>query len=116
MRAKPPKTSVDLLTLLPKRLGGGQDPTHDTTGHPDFDTHAPPEKLLADPRSRTNPPGADGENRSLAAAIKAVFQASKKPVDNGIPRFVLTWRMYPNDASEAAHTEGMCGCGCSCNG
>jgi hypothetical protein len=114
MRAKPFKFQTDLKNLLPKRLGGMQDPTPDTGTNPPFDTHERPDKLLADPRSRTTPAGADDENRALAAAIRAVFAASRKPVDNGTPRFVLTWRMYPNSASTVAGTSGSCGCGCSC--
>jgi hypothetical protein len=115
MRGKPPKKASDLKFLLPKRLGGGQDPTPDP-GHPDLDTHKQPDDLYGDPTSRMNPPDADGENRRLAAAIKAVFQASQKPVDNGVPRFVMTWRMYPNKDSAVVGTDGMCGCGCSCSG
>jgi hypothetical protein len=115
MRGRPKEKASDLKFLLPKRLGGGQDPTPDP-GHPDLDTHAHPDDLFADPLSRMNPPDADGENRLLAKAIQAVFDASKKPVDAGVPRFVLTWRMYPNKDSMVVGTAGNCGCGCSCGG
>jgi hypothetical protein len=114
MRARPPKTDDDLTSLLPDRLyPNGQPPTHDP-GHPDLDTHSHPDDLFADPLSRPDG-GADDENRALATAIRAVFKASKKPVDNGVPRFVLTWRMYPNKDSPVAGTPGNCGCGCSCS-
>jgi hypothetical protein len=114
MRAKPPKTHADLQNLLPIRppINGGQQPTADQ-GHPDLDTHERPDKLFADPLSRADGL-ADQENRDLADAIRTVFKASRKPVDGGIPRFVLTWRMYPNTDSEVAGTPGNCGCGCSC--
>jgi|SRR5271167_2281042 len=116
MRAKPAKTQAELTALLPERLypgQGGQGPTHDP-GHPDFDTHERPDKLLADPMSRADGL-ADGENRDLAQAIRDAFQNSDKPVDNDVPRFVLTWRMYPNKDSKVAGTPGNCGCGCSCS-
>jgi hypothetical protein len=118
MRARPRKSQDELNKKRPKSIDpNGQDPSDDPSGSPPWpklDTHDVIEKLLADPKQRADGL-AFGENRDLAAAIKATFKASRKPVDDGVPRFVLTWRMYPNKDSSVAGTAGNCGCGCSCS-
>jgi hypothetical protein len=47
------------------------------------------------------------ENRALAIAIQDAFTRTKTTNPD---RFVLTWRMYPNQRVAA----GTCGCGCGC--
>jgi hypothetical protein len=54
-------------------------------------------------------------NGELAERIKTAMGALKE-TDNGVPRFVLGWRMYPNAANP--YWEGKthsCGCGCGCS-
>src|SRR5262249_24713713 len=105
---------------LPKRIAllygdpNGQD--NDSQGR---EVHDKLDALKADPLAPTAPANADTQNRNLAAAIRAAFIAAGKPNDNPSdkiagPRFVLTWRMYPNDDNPNVHASGMCGCGCSC--
>jgi hypothetical protein len=57
-------------------------------------------------------------NRAMAELIsKAV--AELKEIDDGVPRFVLGWRLYPNRDNPYWKTEALkhnCGCGCGCFG
>jgi len=122
MKARPTTTAAEVKKLLPTRLGGEQLKTTDNLEH-----HAQLVALDADPLDRVNPPNADGENREIAAAIRNVIKGSPtigwkgKPNDNPSdplkgPRFVMTWRMYPNALNAHVQTSGQCGCGCSCVG
>ena|SRR5215471_11582962 len=55
-------------------------------------------------------------NRELAKRISAAVAAAK-PSDDGVPRFVLGWRLYPNRANPFWQDAGgvhNCGCGCAC--
>jgi hypothetical protein len=75
---------------------------------------------LPDPEHRPPEEGgnATGENSSLKAAINKAFKENKidKAHNNdGGPRFVLAWRMYPN-ANNTHAQSSSCGCGCSCSG
>jgi hypothetical protein len=66
--------------------------------------------------ARSMDPSSYEANRELAARIsKAV--ADIKPSDDGQPRFVLGWRLYPNRDSAYWKAEGahVCGCGCACS-
>jgi hypothetical protein len=61
-------------------------------------------------------PEAHSTNRELAKQIQELV-AKLKPTDNGVPRFVLAWRMYPNADSkywDGTDNEHVCGCGCGC--
>jgi hypothetical protein len=55
------------------------------------------------------------KNRELADRISKAVKALKKSDEHG-PRFVLAWRMYPNNDHPCWHQEGVhyCGCGCGC--
>ncbi len=64
----------------------------------------------------TMDPKAHETNRELAKQIQELV-AKMKPMDEGVPRFVLAWRMYPNADSkywDAAAGGHICGCGCGC--
>ncbi len=69
-----------------------------------------------EPDAKSMDPKADNANRDLAKRISEAV-AAVKPTENGIPRFVLGWRLYPNEASEFWKDDGgkhNCGCGCAC--
>jgi hypothetical protein len=55
-------------------------------------------------------------NRELANMIKAAVRAKKKADKHGT-KFVLGWRLYPNDEHPAwkDKSEHSCGCGCGCS-
>jgi hypothetical protein len=120
MKARPKTTAAELKKLLPRRLGGEQLDT------PGLEHHAQLVALDADPLARVSPPDADGENRTIAAAMRDVIKGNPtigwkgKPIDSNDPvtgpRFVMTWRMYPNALNAHVQTSGQCGCGCSCVG
>jgi hypothetical protein len=65
--------------------------------------------------AKTMDPEAHSTNRELAKQIQELV-AKHKPADDGVPRFVLAWRMYPNADSKYwdAETGHVCGCGCGC--
>jgi hypothetical protein len=120
MQAKPRKTKKELTNNLPDRIAKlyGESGIADSGG---LEQHGKLDLLEADPLKRTVPPNADRENRDLAAAIRAAFRAAGKPNDDLLdpdkgPRFVLTWRMYPNKNNTKVGVLGSCGCGCSCGG
>jgi hypothetical protein len=120
MQGNPKKHRHDLENLLPARIAQGYGQTGITPSG-GFDVHGQLDELHSDPDNRTMPPGAYQENRDLAAALLAVFKASRKPNDNRAddvkgPRFIFTWRMYPNVDNTQVDTPGGCGCGCSCGG
>jgi len=55
-------------------------------------------------------------NRELAELIRKAVRSKKKSDKNG-PRFILGWRLYPNQdhpdwKSNDVHS---CGCGCGCS-
>lgn len=56
-------------------------------------------------------------NRELAVLIREAVGAKKRADKNG-PRFLLGWRLYPNEShpswkkSKDVHS---CGCGCGCH-
>jgi hypothetical protein len=56
-----------------------------------------------------------GKNRELAERISKAVRDLKKNDANG-PRFVLAWRLYPNDDHPCWHRKDVhfCGCGCGC--
>jgi hypothetical protein len=120
MQANPPAKKSDLIKKLPKRIAkmygvnDGQDPEGG------LDVHEKLDKLKADPTAGSAPRDADLKNRNLAALIRAAYVLAGKPNDDPTdpvkgPRFVLTWRMYPNDENTKVHEAGSCGCGCSCS-
>ena len=55
-------------------------------------------------------------NRELAKLIKAAVRA-KKEADKHGARFVLGWRLYPNEEHPSWKDSGehSCGCGCGCS-
>jgi len=55
-------------------------------------------------------------NRELAELIKAAVRAKKKADKHGA-KFVLGWRLYPNQDHPAwkSSSEHACGCGCACS-
>ena len=55
-------------------------------------------------------------NRELAALIGKAVRAKKKS-DNHGARFVLGWRLYPNEQHPAWKSKDVhsCGCGCGCS-
>jgi len=58
------------------------------------------------------------KNRELSEHISRVV-AKIKPFDEGVPRFVLAWRLYPNKENAYWKTEALqhaCGCSCGCFG
>jgi hypothetical protein len=60
----------------------------------------------------------NGQNRELARRISELL-AELKPTDDGVPRFVLGWRLYPNSGNsfwDDAGRQHACGCGCGCHG
>jgi hypothetical protein len=56
-----------------------------------------------------------GRNRKLAERISNAVRELKKTDEHG-PRFVLAWRLYPNDDHPCWHRKDVhfCGCGCGC--
>jgi len=79
--------------------------------------------VTADPMDPKSPfygaincdPKGYGKNRELADRISKAVGDLKKSDEHG-PRFVLAWRMYPNNDHPCWHEEGIhyCGCGCGC--
>jgi hypothetical protein len=79
--------------------------------------------VTADPTDPASPfygaincdPTGYGTNRELARRISKAVSELKKSDQHG-PRFVLAWRMYPNNDHPCWHQEGVhyCGCGCGC--
>lgn len=55
-------------------------------------------------------------NRELAELIRKAVRATKKADKHGA-RFVLGWRLYPNQQHPAwkDDNEHACGCGCGCS-
>jgi hypothetical protein len=55
-------------------------------------------------------------NRDLAKMIKAAVRAKKKTDKHGA-KFILGWRLYPNQEHPAwkDSAEHSCGCGCGCH-
>ena len=104
MDATPRITTQQLKELLPTGISGG---TQAKSGR--MDTHSPPPQLFSDT-------GADGradrraENDAINAAVVKALQDYKKDRAN---LFVITWRLYPNDAVPKPDGCG-CGCGCAC--
>jgi hypothetical protein len=66
-------------------------------------------------KSKHHDPKGFGKNRELAKRINKAVQDLKKSDENG-PRFLVAWRMYPNDEHPAWHSKDahFCGCGCGC--
>lgn len=60
--------------------------------------------------------GAYKANRQLARLISAAVRATKTTDKNG-PRFVLGWRLYPNEGHPSWKSKDVhaCGCGCGCH-
>jgi hypothetical protein len=122
MKAKPPHTHAEILTMLSATLvaGGGQADTQDATGvlrhtHRGFDGDPPVPPPPLPCRMQVNPEDHDSaaaDNRQLAIAIQTLFTtgtATWGPKGN-YDKFVLTWRMYPKKGIST----GSCGCGCGC--
>jgi hypothetical protein len=121
MKAEPKVKKKDMIDKLPKRIallyGDPNGQPNDSQGR---EVHDKLDVLKADPLAATAPATADSQNRELAKQIRAVFSSAGKPNDNLTdpihgPRFILTWRMYPNDDNPNVHASGSCGCGCSCS-
>src|SRR5215471_7052494 len=77
-------------------------------------TRCGPSRVEADAQSMDSE--AHKANRELAKRISAAVAAAK-PSDDGVPRFVLGWRLYPNRANPFWQDAGgvhNCGCGCAC--
>jgi hypothetical protein len=55
-------------------------------------------------------------NRDLAKLITAALRAKKKTDKHGA-KFILGWRLYPNEEHPAweGNSEHSCGCGCGCS-
>jgi hypothetical protein len=55
-------------------------------------------------------------NRELAKLISEAVRAKKKGDKHGA-RFVLGWRLYPNESHPAWKSKDVhsCGCGCGCH-
>jgi hypothetical protein len=55
-------------------------------------------------------------NRELGKLIKAAVSAKKKADKHG-PKFILGWRLYPNEEHPAWKGKDVhsCGCGCGCS-
>ena len=69
-----------------------------------------------DPDAKKMDPKAHKANRDLAKRITEAVH-SVKPHDKGKPRFVLGWRLYPNQENDFWKDAGgvhNCGCGCAC--
>jgi hypothetical protein len=115
MHGIPKKKAAELAASLPARLPGGtQANVPDPAPNPipgGLEHHAPPPDLASDVFQRA---GADAENRALARALKNTFDTNKTISDGGVPRFLFTWRMYPNGNNPHTGVEGQCGCGCGC--
>jgi hypothetical protein len=79
--------------------------------------------VTADPTDPNSPfygaincdPKGYGKNRELADRISKAVRDLKASDDLG-PRFVLAWRLYPNDEHPCWHQKDahFCGCGCGC--
>jgi hypothetical protein len=69
-----------------------------------------------DPDAKRMDRKAHKANRDLAQRITEAVH-SIKPKDKGKPRFVLGWRLYPNQENDFWKDAGgvhNCGCGCAC--
>jgi hypothetical protein len=55
-------------------------------------------------------------NRELAKLIREAVRSKKKGDKNG-PRFILGWRLYPNQDHPSWQSKDVhsCGCGCGCS-
>lgn len=120
MKAEPKVKKSDLIKKLPKRIAALYG---ETNGQPNDaqnrEVHDKLDKLSSDPLAGTAPAGADTQNRDLAQYIRDAFKRAAKPDDDPNdpikgPRFILTWRMYPNSLNTKVNQAGSCGCGCSC--
>jgi hypothetical protein len=79
--------------------------------------------VTADPTDPKSPfygaincdPKGYGKNRQLADRISKAVTDLKANDEHG-PRFVLAWRLYPNDEHPCWHQKEahFCGCGCGC--
>jgi hypothetical protein len=111
--------------LSPRKLRSGARKTSDGKGAvplPGIKTDAK-QAVTADPTDPASPfygatncdPTGYKKNRVLAARISKAVADLKASDENG-PRFVLAWRMYPNNDHPCWHQEGVhyCGCGCGC--
>src|SRR5258708_143880 len=100
MKAEPKKRKDDILQLLPKHLHGGHGgecPCRFADGTPG-QHHAKIPELCSNALGSTTHPDAEQQNRDLNMDIARVF-ADRKPLvkdDQGVPRFVIVWRIYPN--------------------
>jgi hypothetical protein len=66
----------------------------------------------------TADPKAHKQNRHMGEQISRLV-SKIKPFDEGVPRFVLAWRLYPNKENAYWKTEALqhaCGCSCGCFG
>jgi hypothetical protein len=56
------------------------------------------------------------ENRELAKVIRKAVRAKKKADKHG-ERFILGWRLYPNENHPSWKNKDVhsCGCGCGCS-
>ena len=122
MKAKPKKSPDDILKLLPKHLhggGGGEGPKPLEDGTPG-QGHAPIPALASNALNSATHPNAETENRALNMDIAAALANRKRLVaeDQGVSRFVIVWRMFPNPRNPVVATgdPDKCGCGCSCGG
>jgi len=118
MRATPRKSTEDILKLLPKHLHGGTGGQGDQM-LPDGSRgqhHAGIPEMISTALGSAARPNAERENRQLNADIGQALSNNKplEPEDDGVPRFVIVWRMYPNKDNPVVKSNGNCGCGCSC--
>lgn len=120
MKAIPHKSIADIRKLLPKHLhdgGGGQGdqmlPDGSRGQH-----HAGIPEMISTALGSTARPNAETENRQLNVDIVEALSNYKalEPEDQGVSRFVIVWRMYPNKDNPVVKSNGNCGCGCSCGG
>jgi hypothetical protein len=65
--------------------------------------------------SKHHDPKGYQKNRELAERIGKAMGELKQGDEHG-PRFVLAWRMYPNEEHPSWHRKDVhfCGCGCGC--
>jgi len=122
MKAIPRKNKADIRKLLPKHLHNGTGGQGDqflpdgTRGQ----HHANIPAMISTALGSQVRPNAEDENRRLNADVLQCLSNYKRlePADQGVPRFVIVWRMYPNKDNPVvqAQSNGNCGCGCSCGG
>jgi len=122
MKAIPRKNKADIRKLLPKHLYNGTGGQGDqflpdgTRGQ----HHANIPAMISTALGSQVRPNAEDENRRLNADVLQCLSNYKRlePADQGVPRFVIVWRMYPNKENPVVQGGGpdACGCGCSCGG